>query len=429
VHRDEKGLVLLFAVDLFALLTAYYVLKVVREPLILLGGGAVSRSYARSTQAVLLLAVIPAYSALANRIEPSRLVNAITLFFAGCLLAFSVLGRLGVPLGFVFFVWLGIFSTLAIAQFWSLANDLFTEEEGKRLFPLIAAGGTLGAIAGAQIAARGIGLVGPFGLMLAAAALLGACALLTRAAHVRALRRRSGGSAAPDRARNGELAGGFGLVLRDRYLLLIALVVLLHNLVNTTGDFILAAAIKERAEGGAEIGADIAAFYGDFQSAVSLLTALLQIFVVARIFRTAGVRRAIFILPVFAVFGYGLFAAAPALALMASVKVMENSADYSVQNTTQQALFLPTSRAAKYKAKAAIDTFFVRLGDLASGAVVFAGVQLGLGVRGFSLINVAAGLLWLAMAAALARRHRRLSTIDPDDGATRAARRPQVGAA
>ena len=144
VQDGEWRLVLLFFANLFLLLTAYYILKVIREPLILLGGGAVSRSYARGMQAVVLTAVIPAYGLLANRFEPDRLVKWIMGFFVACLGVFFLLGRLGVPLGFVFFVWLGIFSTLAIAQFWSLANDLLTEAEGRRLFPLVAAGGTIG---------------------------------------------------------------------------------------------------------------------------------------------------------------------------------------------------------------------------------------------------------------------------------------------
>src|SRR5678815_1457558 len=179
VHEGEGHLVLLFFANLFLLLTAYYILKVIREPLILLGGGAVSRSYARGMQAGLLFLVIPAYSALANRVEPARLVKWIFGVFVVCLASFFVLGNAGVSVGFAFFVWLGIFSTLSIAQFWSLANDIMTESEGKRLFPIIAAGGTIGGILGAQIAARAIEWVHPYQLMLLAAALLAGCMLLT----------------------------------------------------------------------------------------------------------------------------------------------------------------------------------------------------------------------------------------------------------
>jgi AAA family ATP:ADP antiporter len=425
VHAGERRIVLVLALELFALLTAYYVLKVVREPLILLGGGAVSRSYARGVQALLLLAVIPAYSALANRFEPRLLVDWVTTFFTACLLAFPVLAYLGVPLGFAFFVWLGIFSTLAIAQFWSLANDLFSEEEGKRLFPLVAAGGTFGAIVGSQLAARGMRLFGPFGLMLVAAGLLAVCIVLTRAAR-RIASHRPARPAARSTEVDGERdpRGGFALVVHDRYLLLIGLAVLALNVVNTTGDFVLAESVSAHASEIARGAPDpdaarqvfMAGFYGRFQTWVSVVTAAIQIVLVARVFKAIGVRRSLFVLPLLAFTGYGLFVAVPVIWLMAVVKVTENGFDYSLQNTIQQALFLPTSRDAKYKAKAATDTFFVRLGDMASTAVVFLGTLVGLGARGFALVNVAASAVWLALAASIARRHRAVSRIDHPAG-------------
>src|SRR3989304_6204910 len=118
--------------------------------------------------------------ALADRIDPRRLVSAVMAFFVACLLAFRLLALAHVRLGFAFYVWLGIFSTMIIAQLWSLANDLFSEEEGRRLFPVIAVGGTLGAIAGSQLAARLIGPLGPHTLMLLAVGRLVARLVFTR---------------------------------------------------------------------------------------------------------------------------------------------------------------------------------------------------------------------------------------------------------
>jgi len=96
----------------------------------------------------------------------------------------------------------------------------------------------------------------------------------------------------------------------------------------------------------------------------------------------------------------------PVLALVTVVKVVENSTDYSLQNTIQQALFLPTSREAKYKAKAAIDTLFVRLGDLASTGIVAAGAALGAGLSSFVLVNLLASVAWVLVVVRLARRYR-----------------------
>ena len=408
LQRGEGRLVFIFFANLFLLLTAYYILKVIREPLILLGGGAVHRSYARGLQALLLFVTIPAYSILANRVEPTRLVKGIMGFFLVCLAAFYLLGRLGVPLGFAFFVWLGIFSTLAIAQFWSLATDLLTEAEGKRLFPLVAAGGTIGGIVGSQIAARAASFLDPYGLMVIAAALIFACLGLLHLTHREGQRHRqllpvNGKRIARDKR------GGFTLILHDRYLLLIAVAVVLLNLINTTGDFVLARMVNAHAQTlppGTDPARFIASFYGNFQTYITVLTAIIQIFVVARIFKKVGIGAALFILPVIAVSGYGAAAAVPFLAVIATVKVIENSGDYSLQNTIGQALFLRTSRDAKYKAKAAVDTVFVRVGDLASTGLVFVGMQVGLSALGFVLANVVAGIGWLLVVAALARRYR-----------------------
>ncbi|HEX2658973.1 MAG TPA: Npt1/Npt2 family nucleotide transporter [Polyangia bacterium] len=410
MHPHEWPVVLLFFANLFLLLTAYYILKVIREPLILLGGGAVSRSYARGLQAGLLFLVIPIYGALANRTEPAKLVKWIFAFFVASLGAFFGLGRLNLSIGFPFFVWLGIFSTLSIAQFWSLANDILTESEGKRLFPIIAAGGTLGGILGAQIAARAAKFLHPYHLMLGAATLLAICMWLTHRSHHAGLGHRERVPDGPPQERDER--GGFGLLIGDRYLLLIALSVLVLNFVNTTGDFILAQMVNADAHAlpAADRKQFIAAFYGDFQTWVSTLTAVVQIVVVGRVFKKVGIGRALLFLPLLAVGGYGAAVFLPLLAVIGTVKVVENSTDYSLQNTIQQALFLPTSRDAKYKAKSAIDTLSVRLGDLASTGLVVVGTTLHLSTKGFALVNVAAGLVWIWLAVNLRQRQQALVT-------------------
>jgi AAA family ATP:ADP antiporter len=404
VHAGEWRVVWLFFTNLFLLLTAYYILKVVREPLILMSGGAVSRSYARGLQAGLLVVLIPAYSALANRVEPARLVTWIMGTFVVSLVVFFGLARAGGPVGFPFFVWLGIFSTLSIAQFWSLANDLLTEAEGKRLFPLIAVGGTLGAIAGAQVSARAIGRIAPPELMLIAAALLVGCMVLTN------LGRRARPGVHARAAASRDRRGGFTLVAHDRYLLLIGLSVVILNLVTATSDFIVAQMVSAKAATLATAAKRhyIASFYGNFQAWVSAVTAVIQIVVVGRVFRRIGVGNALYFMPVLAIVSYSAVAVVPLLAIATLVKGVESCADYSLENTLQQALFLPTSRDAKYKAKSAIDTVSKRLGDLTSTGLVAVGVPVGLGVSGFAVANVVAGVLWVWLTFHLRRRQRAL---------------------
>ena len=233
--RPGEGLpVVILLVDLFLILTAYYLLKVVREPLILLGGGAAVKSYAAAGQAMLLVVLVPLYGYIASKVPRMVLVNGVTALFAVSFVAFWVAYQAGAPVGVPFFLWLGIFNMLVIAQFWSLANELFSEEQGKRLFPIIALGGTLGAIAGAWVAGQLIKAIGLGPIMPIAAAILGVCIALTLVG-ARAAKRIAHEDAHEVSEAPLSKEGGFKLVLSVKYLRLIAIMIVVYNLVNTTG--------------------------------------------------------------------------------------------------------------------------------------------------------------------------------------------------
>ncbi len=313
--------------------------------------------------------------------------------------------------GVVFFVWVGIFNVFVVAQFWSFANDLYSESHGKRLFPAIAVGGTVGSLVGSQTAAMMMHATGPYRLMLVSAGLLVIYILISRVIHYRAVSDAvhfSAGHAKAPLASTGALE----LLLRDRYLLLIALLVLLLNIVNNSGEFLLGKLVTADAirVAGTNIGLQekiIGEFYGHYEVWYNSVALGLQMFAVSRIFRYAGVRGALFILPALAMGSYSFLLLLPVLPVIRWLKILENGADYSVQNTTMQALFLTTSREAKYKAKAAIDTFFKRAGDVLEAGVVKVGSVLGLEIKGFAIINLVLTLVWLAVALGIARAHRR----------------------
>ncbi len=417
---EGKNAVLL-TLAIFFVLTAYYILKVVREPLILSAGGAELKSYTAAAQAVLLLFLIPAYGAIANRVNRIKLISFVTLFFVANLAVFYAMAVAHAPfLGVVYFIWVGIFNLMIIAQFWSFANDVYTPEEGKRLFAIVGFGQTLGATCGGLLSKFLIGRLRVHDLMLVAAALLLVYLLL-----VRIVNRRDRGES-PQAARNADRPlqdrrGGFTLVLHDRYLLLIGLLLLLLNFVNTNGEYILGRVVTDQAaqlvSAGSTNGLErdefveefIGRFYADYFTWVSIVTSVIQIFLVARIMQRVGVRAALFVLPVVALGAYGIIAFIPVLALIRAAKVSENSLDYSLNNTVRQALFLPTSRDAKYKAKAAIDTLFVRAGDLSSAGLVFLGTLIALQPRDFAIVNMALVLVWLLIVVGIGRRHRVLA--------------------
>ncbi|MBI2827649.1 MAG: hypothetical protein HYX77_00070 [Acidobacteria bacterium] len=447
VRAGEGAVALLLAANVFALLAFYYVLKTVRESLILSEGGAEVKSYAAAGQALLLLAFVPAYGAVASRVNRVRLISGVTLFFASHLVIFYLLGAAGVLVGVPFFLWIGIFNLVVIAQFWAFANDVYDTERGKRLFPIVGVGSALGAWVGAELASLLFGRVGPYQLMLVCAAGLTACVFLTRWTD---RRERASAPQGPNRLRQGRVAprpdepagapkldtkaetpgtpaeapmgkaGGFQLVLRQRYLLLIGLLVLVLNTVNTVGEYILgrlvvdeaAAKIASGAAGGLSEEALIGQFYGEFFGWVNLLGLLFQFFLVSRLFKWIGVRGTLFVLPVVATFSYGLLAAVPLLAVVSVAKVLENGSDYSINNTAKHALFLPTSREAKYKAKQAIDSFFWRAGDMLQALIVLVGVQMALGIRGFAVINLVFVAVWIILVLGIVAEHKKLTALE-----------------
>jgi ATP:ADP antiporter, AAA family len=411
VRPGEGAHAMLMFLNVFVLLLAYYILKTVREPLILTTGGAELKSYAAGAQAAVLLGYVPLYGWLVSRLSRGRLLVTVVLFFVACIEVFVVAGRAAIPfVGFAFYVWVGIFSLTMIAQFWSFANDVYTKGDGDRLFPLIAVGSTAGAPLGAAAAqALFSNGVSPWLMMQIAAALL----LLHLGLYTRVWSRPS---VADPSAAVPSKSGSFGLVLGNPYLRVVALLLVLLNIVNTTGEFILARLVTEQAATLAaadpdfDRGAFIGAFYGSYFFWVNVISVVLQAFLVSRIVKRFGFRGALFALPLLALGAYSVVVLGAGLALVRVIKTAENSVDYSVMNTAKQMLWLPTTREQKFKAKQAIDTFFVRSGDLLSAGVVFLGTHvLLLGPSGFAATNVVVVLFALFVAARLVAGYNRLT--------------------
>ena len=414
VRPGEAPTVLLLALNVFLLLTAYYLLKVAREPLILLGGGAAVKSYAAVGQAVLLIFVTSIYGWLSARVGRVMLIAIVTLFFAANLALFWLLGSRGVPLGIPFFLWVGVFNTVTIAQFWSFAADTYSDEQGKRLFPIIGIGSSIGAVGGATIARPLVRVGSPFLLMLVAAAILVSTLGLTYL-----INRREVGSDSKDapKPKDEPLAhdNAFLLILRDRYLLLFAILILVLNIVTKTGDYVLDRMLLTGAPAAAHaMGLTEAAYIGDFKARyfewINSAGVILQLFAVSRIIKYAGLRVALVLVPLVSVAGYGAALAAPLIGVLMVARVAESSLDYSLSNTTRQALWLVTSPEAKYKAKQVVDTFVMRAGDSLSAAVVWVGARTAMSTRDFLVINVLLTLVWVGVSILLGGMYARRTT-------------------
>jgi AAA family ATP:ADP antiporter len=411
IEPGEARCFLLFFVYAFLVLVSWYIVRTLREPLLLVGASPEVKTYASAAAALALLILVPLYGAAFRRAERNQLVRWVTGFFVASLGVLYLAARSGADIGFVYYVWVGVLGVTIVAQFWAHAADCFDVETGKRLFPAIMAGATLGGIAGPSIYGALHGVFDAPQLMLVAIVLLAATVPLvewTRSS-VPASRR---GSVAASSAPRGEtnLFGGFSLIARDRYLLLVALLVVVLNCVNTMGEYLLSSLVVSQADlrvasdPSLDKGQLIGEFYASFYLAMNLLTVFLQVFLVGRLFRWIGVNGALLVLPLVALIGYGLVVFVPVFALLRAVKICECAGNYSILNTARQALFLPLSTSGKYEGKIAADTFFWRFGDLIPAVIVFIGLNwLGFEAQQFAIVNIGLSLAWLAVTWKLAR--------------------------
>ena len=426
VQPGEGAHAFLMLTNIFFILVCYYIIKTVREPLILttdvpewlkqLGivGPAEVKTYAAAGQALLLMGFVPAYSWFASRVDRMKLVLGVTVFFVANILFFALAVQAEVDhIGVFFYIWVGLFSLSIIAQFWSYANDIYSKDAGNRLFPVIGVGMTAGSPVGSWIAERMFHAHLSPHLMLYLAA-----AILFLTAWIYLVINRSGAVSRKGTAAQAPIGGrsAFSLVLTSRYISLIALLLIVLNVVNTVGEYILSHLVVVHAKEAVlanpafDQNAYIGGFYGSYFLWVNIAAVALQILVAPRLTKKFGLAGVLFALPFIALGAYGFVALGATIVVVRWAKTAENSTDYSIMNTAKQMLWLPTTREEKYKAKQAVDSFFVRLGDLAAAFVVFAGTSwLALEARGFAAVNIVLVLAWIAIAVVLNRKNRQLS--------------------
>jgi AAA family ATP:ADP antiporter len=422
VHPGEALTAFLLTLNVFLLLTAYYILKPIRDALMVEEWGAEIKLYLNAVAAVLLIFVVKIFSSIASRFPRQKLITWVTLFFISNLGIFYILHLSGVgpgAMGIIFFIWVGIFNLLVIAQFWGFANDLYTEDEGKRLFPLIAFGAVFGGFAGGTITRWLVDPFGKYNLLLVSGGILGICILFTWIIHRREIKRTEAkvSEASQEEKLNAkvqekplEKGGAFQILFKSRYLLYIAFFVLLMNFINTNGVFILDK-VAEIAASEALETQFLTKFYANFYNIQNLFAMSVQLFLVSRIFKWFGVRVAIFILPVLALGGYFFVSLGAFLVLVKWVKALENGTDYSLVNTARHSLFLITSREEKYKAQAVTKTFFHRSGDVLAALLVFSCTTYlaFFNIENVAMVNVVLVFIWIIICILIFREHKKLA--------------------
>ena len=444
VKQGEGTTAILLFANVFLILLAYYFIKPLRE-----GWIAISdvqglskmevKAYSSFLQSIMLLFVVGWYAQLAAKWDRVTLFTRATLFCISNMIIFWALQPNlffgGLPLmGVIYYLWVGMFSVFVVAQFWTFAADIYTNERGKRMLPFIAIGATSGAAFGSWAVNLlvGSGLIPTEALLLVAIVpLLASIFIVRMVAQREAIHMKADADNPPetdaDATEKPSIWGGAKLVLLSKFLLLAALVTLLTNWVNTNGENLLFGVIQESLANDAQkqgiTGEDsilefvrdgTTAFYGNFFFWVNIIALLLQAFVASRLLKYGGFAAILLILPVIALTSYTVMALLPVLAVVKIMKIAENATDYSLNNTSRHVLWLPVSSAMKFRGKPAIDTLYVRLGDGLAAITVLIGVQmLSLSTSGFFAFNVFLVLCWLIVGILLVREHRRASSGQP----------------
>lgn len=405
-------------VYVLALFLAYYVLRPLRDELGA-AGGVHNLPWLFTGTLAAMLALSPLFGWLVQRWPRERFMALAYRFFALNLLLFAPMLLLADDgqrawVGRGFFIWVSVFNLFVVSVFWSLMVDVFSAEQGKRLFGLLAAGATAGGMAGSALVA-GLARVAPhidaYWLLLMAAALLEVAVLAARrllrwqalaGAPVAAPTSASGmeGSYDGDRI-GGSVWAGLVRTLRSPYLLGISAFILLYTVTSTLLYFEQAnlanAHFADRAER--------TAFFARIDLWVNALTLALQLFATAALTRRLGVGAMLCALPLLSAAGFALLAAWPsAIGLFVAVQVARRVSNFAFAKPTREVLFTAVAQEDRYKAKNFIDTAIYRSGDQIGSWGHAALAAAGLGLAGMALLAVPLCLSWAALALWLGRR-------------------------
>jgi AAA family ATP:ADP antiporter len=395
------------ALYFFLLLFGYYLLRPVREAMGIARGADKLPWLMTGTLLAMALAN-PAFAALVSKLPRRRFIPWAYRFFALNMVAFFLAFRLlpghgGAALGYAFYIWLSVFNLFVVSVFWGLMSDVWSEPQGKRLFGVIAMGGSLGAIAGAAVTGaltKGAALGGlqvkmdPLSLLLLSALTLElAVQCVKRLAAIFALGDVAHGAREPGPG----LLAGLRLIATSRYLQLICAYILLFT-ITSTFLYLQQGAIVERAFHGT--AARTAAF-ARIDLWVNVLTLVTQVFLTGRLITALGVPVVLSILPVLSLAGFGALWAWPTFGVMALFQVLRRGLHYAVDRPAREILYIPLGPEERYKSKPFIDTFIYRGGDLlgvwAPTALAALAIPVGLAAVGCSG-------LWLGSSVALGRR-------------------------
>ncbi len=400
VERDERAGLLWSFVYFFCVLAAYYIVRPVRDEMgVVAGKDGLERIFIYVF--LVMLAAVPVFGKIVTTVPRRLIVPVVYVFFICNLIGFRVALGAGQSkvLAQSFFVWGSVFNLFAISLFWIVMSEHWGSAQAKRLYGLIAAGGSVGGIVGPFIAQALVPLIGPDNLLLVSAVFLGLAlmaALRVRAAF--AGKRTHAAAEVP----NESLFKGALQVWRSPYLFQIALAILVANVVSTFFYLeqagIVGLAITDRAER--------VQLFARMDLAVSVSTILIQVLATGAIIKRFGVGIAAGLLPAAAIIGFAALAIAPVLWVIVAIVVAERAITFSLASPAMRVLYTLVEPDEKYRAQNFVDTVVFRGGDAVSGSLFGLMTRtLGLASAGIAVVSIPLALIWLGLCLGLGRRH------------------------
>jgi AAA family ATP:ADP antiporter len=410
VEPAEARVVLWCWLYIFAVLSSYYIMRPIRDQMGIAGGVNNLQWLFTGTLIGMLVLNLP-FAWLVKTLPRSRFIPLAYRFFAVNIILFAIALHVAdaeqtVWIGRVFFIWVSVYNLFVVSIFWQMNVDLFSPEQGKRLFGFIAAGATIGAIFGSMVIVVLAKRVPPTALLIGAAILLEiavfAVGRLSRLSPALQHRPNAGSAEGPI---GGGVLSGITHALRSPYLLNVSVFILLFAITSTFLYFQQAGIVaRSFADPGART-----AFFATIDLAVNCLTLGVQLFLTGRIVVFVGVALALAFLPAMTLIGFGGLAVMPSLSTIAVFQILRRAGDYAIARPTREVLFTVVPREDRYKAKSFIDTFVYRLGDQVGAWSVALLRGLGDNIATVALVAMPLAALWLVNALWLGRRQAALA--------------------
>jgi ATP:ADP antiporter, AAA family len=424
VRAAEMGALVWSWFFIFSVLFSYYILRPIRDEMGV-AAGVENLQWLFTGTLLGMIAVNPPFAALVARLTRVKFIAISYRFFMANLVLFALLlhvatAEQNVWIGRAFFIWTSVFNLFVVSIFWALMVDVFSADQGKRLFGFIAAGATLGGIIGSSVTASLAKSVSATYLLLASAVLLEIAVFgvrrLSRLSDTLHQRRAAGRGETPI---GGSVFAGFAHAFNSTYLINVSIYILLFAVTSTFLYFQQAEIARQTfADRGART-----AFFARVDLWVNVLTLAAQLFLTGRVLRWVGVGATLAALPLISIMGFGTLALAPTIAVLVIYQVIRRAGNFAFARPTREVLFTVVPREDKYKAKSFIDTVIYRLGDQV-GAWSYAGLGLfGLGMTGIAVVAVPISLAWLVNGFWLGHKQNALELEGGSDAAPAATAR------